>query len=122
MGQDPATVAEARELHVPGSGARPVGRVGAGPRGPPGLVGPGSPAPSALASVCRHAGLGLGAYGAAHEGMQRLASGGAARSCSASRGLACQQPGGVRQQYGADATGATPEDDAGVTGPEAPVL
>ncbi|MCA1693702.1 MAG: hypothetical protein LC749_02675, partial [Actinobacteria bacterium] len=40
----------------------------------------------------------------------------------ASRGLASEQPGGVRQQRGADAAGAAPEDDPGSARPEAAVL
>src|SRR5512135_1085754 len=39
-----------------------------------------------------------------------------------SPGVACEQPGGVRQQRGADAAGAAPQDDAGIARPEAPVL
>src|SRR5258705_12602119 len=41
---------------------------------------------------------------------------------AAPHGSHAHPPGGVRQQRGADAAGATPEDDAGVTRPEAAVL
>src|SRR5205823_14991181 len=60
--------------------------------------------------------------GPADEGASGLARRGGAGPRGASRRLACEQPGGMRQQRGSDAASATPEDDAGVTGPEAAVL
>src|SRR3954469_8179133 len=45
----------------------------------------------------------------------------AGQRCAA-RGLAGEQPGGVRQQRGADAAVPAPQDDAGAAGPEAAVL
>ena len=57
VGQDPAVVAPPRELHVPGSSARTVGRVGVGPRRLVGVVGPGRSASPALATVGRHTGV-----------------------------------------------------------------
>src|SRR5581483_468753 len=87
-----------------------------------GVVGPGGSATPALASVGCYGRLGFGPHGPAHEGVSGLACGGAARPRGAPWCLACEQPGGMRQQRGADAASAAPEDDAGVTGPEAPVL
>jgi hypothetical protein len=110
-----AVVTPPRELHVPGSGARTVGRFGFGPRRPVGVVGPGRSAPPALASVGRDTRLGVGPHGPADEGVSGLARRGAAHPRSASWGLACEQPGGMRQQRGADAAGSAPEDDARVT-------
>jgi DNA gyrase subunit A len=73
MGQDPAVIAPAGEFHVPGSGARAVGRVGVGPRCPVGVAGPGRSAPPALAPVGCHTRLGVGPHGPADEGVSRLA-------------------------------------------------
>jgi hypothetical protein len=73
VGQDASAVAPQRELHVPGPGANPVGRVGAGPRRFVGVVGPGRPASPALASVRRDPRLGLGPHSPADKGMSGLA-------------------------------------------------
>src|SRR5206468_7581120 len=89
---------------------------------------PGRVASPALATLGHGAGLGshtgvaVGPYGPIGEDGPRLARPSPAGSPGAARGVACEQPGGMRQQRGADAAGAAPEDDAGVAGPEAAVL
>src|SRR5512135_2039477 len=122
VGQVPTVVAPPGELHVPGSSARTVGRPGVGPRRLVGVVGPGGIASPALAFVGHHTRLGVGSHGSTDEGVFGLARGGAAGWRGGSWGLACEQPGGMRPQRGADAAGTAPDDDAGITGPETPVL
>ena len=122
-GQDPADVAPPGELHVPGSNATTVGRPAPGPRLLVGVIGLGRSASPASASVDRdNPSLGIGPHGPTDEGLSGLARRGATGPRGASRGLACEQPGGMRQQCGADAASATPEDDAGCRGPQTPVL
>jgi len=62
-----------------------------------GAVGPGRPASPAVAPVGRHTRLGLGPHGPVDEGVSGLARRGRACPCCPSWGLACEQPGGMRQ-------------------------
>ena len=73
-------------------------------------------------SVVGDTSLGVGSHGAAEQVVPGLGGASGAGPGGAPRRLAGQQPGGVRQQRGADAAGATSEDDAGIAGPEAAVL
>src|SRR5262249_39130987 len=93
-----------------------------GPRSPVSVVGSGRSASPALALVRRHRSVGFGPHDPTDEGVSGLAGKGAASPRGASRRLACEQPGGVRQQCGADAASTASEDDPGIAGPEAPVL
>ena len=105
-----------------------VGRSGVGSRGLVGAAGPGRITSPALATVGNDArvgrdpGLGVGPHGPVGEDATRLARSSTAGSPGAARGVACEQPGGMRQQRGADAASAAPQDDAGSAGPEAAVL
>ena len=99
-----------------------VGRVGAGPRRLVGVAGPGRSTSPALATVGGQPSAGVGPHGVFEPGVSGLAEEGEASPYGARWGLACEQPGGIRQQRGEDAAGQAPEDDAGITGPEASVL
>ena len=116
LGRDAAVVVAAGELHLPGSGDPTVGCSGYGCRDLIGTAGPGritSPAVAPLgndARVGRDPGLGVGPHGPIDEDATRLARSSTAGSPRVARGVACEQPGGMRQQRGADAASAAPHD------------